>query len=253
WLEESFKKAVSGQSFVVSCSHFITGCFDFILYEGGNNQLTPGNGLSTTIKESSDELNPSAAIPANNIVAPQRRTLGDYFALAVATVGVGYFPIAPGTMGSLVGAGVYLTIWAGIDSILTSNALAKRLTALYVFTPELALMLVVIFLVTMVGIWAATRAEKLVRKKDPSIVVIDEVAGQMIALLSGPFWLHTWWSVLSAFLLFRLFDIWKPYPIRRLERLESGLGIMADDVLAGAYALIVNSVLISAYLLLFPG
>jgi phosphatidylglycerophosphatase A len=71
--------------------------------------------------------------------------------------------------------------------------------------------------------------------------------------LSGPFWLHTWWSIFTAFLLFRAFDIWKPYPIRKLEDLETGLGIMADDLAAGAYALIVNSVLISAYLLLFPG
>jgi phosphatidylglycerophosphatase A len=84
-------------------------------------------------------------------------------------------------------------------------------------------------------------------------VVIDEVAGQMIALLSGPFWLPTWWSILSGFILFRLFDIWKPYPIRRLESLESGLGIMADDVVAGVYALIVNSALISLYLILFAG
>ena len=121
-----------------------------------------------------------------------------------------------------------------------------------VWTPQMSFMLVAIFLVTMAGIWAASRAEKLLRKKDPSAVVVDEVAGQMIALLSGPFFIHTWWSIFTAFILFRVFDIWKPYPIRRLERLESGLGIMADDVLAGAYALIVNSVLISAYLLLFP-
>ncbi|PYS72134.1 MAG: phosphatidylglycerophosphatase A, partial [Acidobacteria bacterium] len=80
---------------------------------------------------------------------------------------------------------------------------------------------------------------------------IDEVAGQMIALLSGPLWLPTWWSVLTAFILFRAFDIWKPYPIRRLEALESGLGIMADDLLAGVYALIVNSLLIAGYLLMF--
>ena len=110
-------------------------------------------------------------------------------------------------------------------------------------------MLLLIFIVSIVGIWAATRAEKTTQKKDPSIVVIDEVAGQMIALLLGPFWIHTWWSILSAFVLFRLFDIWKPYPIRRLEALESGLGIMADDILAGVYALIANSILISAYLL----
>lgn len=181
-----------------------------------------------------------------------KRTLSDYVALAIATCGVGYFPIAPGTMGSLVGVGLYLSIWAGSFSLLESNALRGRLNLLYVFTPQLALMLVVIFVVTMGGIWAATRAGKLLRKKDPSIVVVDEVAGQMIALLSGPFWIHTWWSIFTAFLLFRLFDIWKPYPIRKLEALEAGLGIMADDVAAGAYALIVNSVLISAYLLLFP-
>jgi phosphatidylglycerophosphatase A len=202
------------------------------------------------VKESSDELDPDGA--ASPAVVPKRKTPGDYLALALATCGVGYFPIAPGTMGSLVGVGLYLALWAGAGSVLSSHAFAKRLTSLSVWTPQMTFMMVAIFVVTMVGIRAATRVERLVRKKDPGIVVIDEVAGQMIALLSGPLWVHTWWSILMAFLLFRGFDIWKPYPIRRLERLESGLGIMIDDVLAGAYALIVNSILISAYLLLFP-
>lgn len=192
-------------------------------------------------------------VAADKIAPPKKpRTPGDYVALAVATVGVGFFPVAPGTLGSMVGVGLYLSVWAGMDRLLTANALARRLSFLYVSTPQLAFMLVVIFFVTMAGIWAASRTERLLKKKDPSVVVIDEVAGQMIALLSGPFWLHTWWSVITAFLLFRLFDIWKPYPVRRLEGLESGLGIMADDVLAGVYALIVNSVLISSYLLLYP-
>ena len=155
-------------------------------------------------------------------------------------------------MGSLVGVVLYLALWAGAGSVLSSHALAKRLTLMNVWTPQMTFMLVMIFVVTMVGIQAATRVERLAREKDPGIVVIDEVAGQMIALLSGPFWVHTWWSILTAFLLFRGFDIWKPYPVRRLERLESGLGIMADDVLAGAYALIVNLILISVYLLVFP-
>jgi len=205
------------------------------------------------VKESSDELNPAVPIAAEKVAPKTKRTAGDYLALAIATCGVGYFPIAPGTLGALVGVGLYLTIWSGLDQLLTSRALANRLTTLYVFTPLMAFMLLVILLVTLIGIWAASRTEKVQQKKDPSIVVIDEVAGQMIALLSGPFWIQTWWSILTAFILFRLFDIWKPYPVRRLEGLESGLGIMADDVLAGVYALIVNSLLITGYLLLFSG
>lgn len=205
----------------------------------------------STIKESSDELNPTVAVPATEVPAPTRRSASDYVALAIATCGVGYLPVAPGTLGSLVGAGLYLSISGWFYGVLEANAQRTGPNLLYVFTPLLAFMLLLTFATTMLGIWAATRTEKAIQRKDPSIVVIDEVAGQMVALLSGPFWLHTWWSILSAFLLFRLFDIWKPYPIRRLERLESGLGIMADDVLAGVYALIANSALISIYLLLF--
>ncbi len=192
------------------------------------------------IVESSDELNPDVVTGVAIPSAPKRKTAGDYFALAISTCGVGYFPIAPGTMGSLVGVALYLTLWAASSRVLEANALVKRLTLLHIWTPQMTFMLV------------ATRAERLFRKEDPSEVVVDEVAGQMIALLSGPFWLHTWWSILMAFLLFRAFDIWKPYPIRKLEDLPTGLGIMADDLGAGAYALIVNSILISAYLLLFP-
>jgi phosphatidylglycerophosphatase A len=204
------------------------------------------------IKESSDEFNSALVSETNRPSATKPKTAGDYLALALATCGVGYFPIAPGTMGSLVGLGLYLFIWVESYAWLQNRAARGRLNLLYIFTPQMALMLVVIFVVTMVGIWAASRAEKLLRKKDPSIVVIDEVAGQMIALLSGPFWAPTWWSVLTAFILFRAFDIWKPYPCRKIEDLHSGLGIMGDDVVAGVYALTVNSVLISAYLLLFP-
>lgn len=203
----------------------------------------------TAIKESSDELNPTVSISEREVPPRKSRTSGDLLALAIATCGVGYLPIAPGTIGSLVGVGLYLAVWGGLYQIFEANAARGRLDLLYVFTPQLAGMLLLIFIVSMAGIWAATRAEKRTQKKDPSIVVIDEVAGQMIALLSGPFWIPSWWSILSAFILFRLFDIWKPYPIRRLEALESGLGIMADDLLAGVYALIVNSLLISAYLL----
>ena len=204
---------------------------------------------TSVVTESSDELNPPVAEAASAVPSKKpQRTFGDYLALALATCGVGYFPIAPGTLGALVGVAVYLGVWSGLYAVLQANVVRGRLNLLYLFTPQFAAMLLLIFLVTMTGVWAATRAEKLLQRKDPSAVVIDEVAGQMIALLSGPFWLPTWWSVLSAFILFRAFDIWKPYPIRRLEALESGLGIMADDVLAGIYALIMNSVLIATYL-----
>jgi phosphatidylglycerophosphatase A len=201
------------------------------------------------IKESSDEPNPAVAVPPTEMAPHKRRTAGDYFALIIATCGVGYLPLAPGTWGSLVGVALYFFLFVFSHHVLFARIEHNQFNQQLVWTLELTGILVVIFLVTIIGIWAASRVEKLLRKKDPSIVVIDEVAGQMIALLSGPLWLHTWWSILSAFLLFRAFDIWKPYPIRRLEALESGLGVMADDIVAGAYALIVNSLMISAYLL----
>ena len=88
--------------------------------------------------------------------------------------------------------------------------------------------------VTLIGIPAATRVAHALGKKDPSQVVIDEVAGQMIALIHVPI---NWHNVLAALILFRAFDITKPFPIRRLEHLPEGTGIMLDDVGAGIYAL----------------
>lgn len=206
------------------------------------------------IKESSDELGSTVVAPAPIVTrSGSSRTARDYFALAVSTCGVGYLPLAPGTWGSLLGAVFYLLLWSLSQRVLFANAAMRRFSLVEVDIPQLAFMLIVIFLVSMAGIWAASQAERLSQRKDPGIVVIDEVAGQMIALLPGPFYVHTWWSIISAFVLFRAFDIWKPYPIRRLEKLESGLGIMADDIVAGIYAVIVNTALVSAYLLFFPG
>jgi phosphatidylglycerophosphatase A len=199
------------------------------------------------IKESSDELTINARA---SIVKPvEARTLKDYLALIIATCGVGYIPLAPGTWGSLVGVAFYLSLFAFGHHVLFAGVEHNRFTQEQVWMVEFSVVLVAILLVTMIGAWAASRAENLFGRKDPAPVVIDEVAGQMVALLSGPLWLHTWWSILAAFLLFRAFDIWKPYPIRQLEGLESGLGIMGDDIAAGAYALTVNSLLISGYLL----
>lgn len=197
------------------------------------------------IKESSDELNPSITVPANEIPTRKQRTADDYFALAVATCGVGYFPVAPGTLGSLVGVLIFLTTRRLTRLLLVPYAFRHQFNFFALQQIESAVMLLVILLVTLGGIWAASRAESLFGKKDPGAVVIDEVSGQMIALLSASFFIGGVWSVVSAFILFRAFDIWKPYPIRRLEALESGLGIMCDDVAAGLYAAIVNTVLIA--------
>ena len=203
------------------------------------------------IKESSDELNPANSVSTTAVAPPARRSAIDYVALAVATCGVGYFPIAPGTLGSLVGVGLFVALSSMVHTVLEAYARRHLGAAVYILSSKWTFELAACFLVTMIGIWAASRAERLMQKKDPSAVVIDEVAGQMIALLSGPFWIQTWWGLITAFVFFRLFDIWKPYPIRRLEELESGLGIMADDVLAGIYALILNLVLVTGYLFIF--
>ena len=173
-----------------------------------------------SLKESSDELNPTVAVPAGAVPPPKRKLSGlDYVALAFSTWGVGYLPLMPGTFGSLVGIGVFLLLGT------------------------LVLQVVGVIVATGLGIWAASRTEQILRLKDPGKVVVDEVAGQMIALLPvSVFALGKWWIILS-FILFRLFDIFKPYPARRFESLRSGWGIMMDDVAAGAYAAVIVALL----------
>ncbi|MBA3354645.1 MAG: phosphatidylglycerophosphatase A [Pyrinomonadaceae bacterium] len=199
------------------------------------------------IKESSDELN-RAVVTADTVVTLPRteRSAKDYLALALGTCGVGYLPIAPGTWGSIVGVGIYLLLqysaFRFIQLFFPQNSFVRFLP----WPIFMAAQLVLITLITLVGIWAASRTEKLLGRKDPGKVVIDEVAGQLIALLPlVPRHDPGWMSILAAFLLFRLFDIIKPYPARRLEGLESGLGIMADDIVAGAYAAVATSIIIA--------
>jgi phosphatidylglycerophosphatase A len=100
--------------------------------------------------------------------------------------------------------------------------------------------------VTLIGIPAATRVARALANGDPSQVVIDEVAGQMIALIGAPL---NWRCLLAGLILFRVFDITKPFPLRRLERLPEGTGIMLDDVGAGLYALGVMQLLQHSHLL----
>ena len=98
-----------------------------------------------------------------------------------------------------------------------------------------AINLILFLLFCLLGIWAAGRATKIFQTKDPHQTVIDEVIGQLIVFLFVPFGVD-WYFVLAGFLLFRLFDIWKPYPIDSLQNLPAGIGVCADDILAGVYA-----------------
>ena len=136
--------------------------------------------------------------------------------MLIATLfGVGLIPIAPGTCGSLVALPI---AWA----------ISGRSGAF-----GLALVLAVVFTV---GCWAAGVVAKASGVRDPGAVVIDEVCGQWLVLLATPLDPVAWGF---AFLLFRLFDIWKPWPVRWVDQhVKGGLGIMLDDVAAAGYALL---------------
>jgi len=99
--------------------------------------------------------------------------------------------------------------------------------------------------VVVVGIWASHRVEAVLGRKDPGVIVIDEVAGMMVAVLLLP---RTLGVLLCAFLLFRIFDIWKPFPAREAQDLRGGFGVVVDDLIAGVYAL----VLLMGARMLFP-
>ena len=89
--------------------------------------------------------------------------------------------------------------------------------------------------VVLVGTWASHRVEAVLERKDPGVIVIDEVAGMMVAVLFLP---RTLGVLVCAFLLFRLFDIWKPFPAREAQALRGGFGVVVDDLIAGVYALV---------------
>ncbi|MGI9065888.1 MAG: phosphatidylglycerophosphatase A family protein [Pyrinomonadaceae bacterium] len=206
------------------------------------------------VKESSDELNPPE-VTVDPVVAQPRpaRSLKDYLALAIATCGVGYLPLAPGTWGSLVGVGLFYFLRYAVAEVhllaldnqwITKDAFGEGLERLNFFLT--AVLLLVIGVITVVGTWAASRTEKIIGRKDPGIVVIDEVAGQLVAFVFVPafyFGILVPPIIIVGFVAFRFFDIVKPYPARRLESLPAGLGIMADDIVAGMYAAVVVSVL----------
>lgn len=132
--------------------------------------------------------------------------------------GCGFVPKAPGTIGAL---GALPFAWLFYES-----------TGAPMWT-----ILILVLLLTGPAVWAAEVVANDRQLKDPQIVVIDEVLGTWITLAGATSW--NWKSVLAAFLLFRLFDITKPQPVRKLESLGGGLGIVADDLMAGIYAALV--------------
>ena len=144
------------------------------------------------------------------------RATGGWFdraALGIATIGpCGHAPAAPGTVGSLAGLVLF---WA----VRASGSLAVEG--------------LVLLAVTAVGVVVASRAEAAYRRRDPGLIVIDETAGMLLTLAAVPVGFG---GAVVGFLAFRLFDIVKPFPARRAERLPGGWGVMADDLVAGLYA-----------------
>ena len=146
-------------------------------------------------------------------------------AVFLATVAYcGYFPIAPGTVGSAAGLVVYLLVWWTRSPIVEVGLIAAIFAA---------------------GVWAATEAERFFGGIDPGPVVIDEVLGMLVTLAFMPVVPAT---ALAGFVLFRIFDVIKPYPANRFERLHGGFGVMADDAMAAVYA----NLVLRALLYLLP-
>jgi phosphatidylglycerophosphatase A len=134
-------------------------------------------------------------------------------AVFIATVGYcGYFPFAPGTVGSAAGLVVYMLVQ---------------------WTQSPAVEIGVIAVLFLAGVWAATTAERHFGGIDPGPIVVDEVVGMLITLALIPVGLS---GAIAGFVLFRIFDVIKPYPAGRFESLHGGLGVMADDAMAAVYA-----------------
>jgi len=158
-------------------------------------------------------------------VAAKSKSNAPLWATLVATFfGAGRLKPGPGTWGSIA----TVIVWALASSRIpiTSRTWATVIAAAAV---------------TLIGIPAATLVARASGSKDPQFIVIDEVAGQLVALIAVPL---AWKTLLAGLILFRVFDIWKPFPIRRLERLPEGTGIVVDDLGAGFYALAVMHLLL---------
>lgn len=173
-------------------------------------------------------MNEASAI--SQPISPPSRHSPLWATLVATFFGIGFLKLAPGTWGSLA----TVILWAtAIPWIPVANRSCATIT--------------VAVIVTLIGIPAATRVSRAFGLKDPQFIVIDEVAGQLTTLIGVPL---AWKTFLAGFILFRVFDIWKPFPIQRLERLPEGSGIVVDDLGAGIYALAVMHLLLHFGLLM---
>jgi phosphatidylglycerophosphatase A len=219
-------------------------------------------------------MKPSTETPATTSLEKPR------FAYAIATaLGAGYLKPGPGTWGSLVGLIIavvshpyswFVILGKGIQLGTGANTplLAGRLGAFVLLVPSIVVWVVLAYL----GVRCSSQVAEFARAKDPQYVVIDEVSGVQLALILGlaplatpgtflhlrdasAFALYTgmsllnWKYLLAGFVLFRIFDIAKPFPCRRIEHLPAGWGIMADDWMAGAYTAICLRLALHFYLL----
>ncbi len=170
----------------------------------------------------------------------------DNTALALTTFGVGYIPGAPGTYGSMVGVVIYV-FFSWFETHAALHGVATGIKFEQAMAIHWALNAVLLTAFCLVGIWASGRSIPVLGNSDPSEAVVDEVMGQLITFLFIPFTL-SWPFILAGFLLFRLFDIWKPYPIDDLQSLPGGIGVCADDIIAGVYAGICLAIGYAVYL-----
>jgi phosphatidylglycerophosphatase A len=169
----------------------------------------------------------------SSATSPQPGRPKPRISLAIATAfGLGYLPKAPGTWGSLAG----ILIYSLTQYYFPLTAISGGRPQIYDRVSWAAWTgLPITVVIALVGVWCATRAAEFSGMKDPQFVVIDEVSGQHIAYLFS-LTLLDWKYLLLGFILFRVFDIWKPFPARQAESLPGGWGIMADDWIAGIYA-----------------
>lgn len=176
----------------------------------------------------------------------EKKSFLDYFSIALTTFGVGFIPLAPGTWGSIVGVLIYL-FFAQIEVNSSDFFSLKDLKDAQVTAWIHVINLILFLIFCILSVWASGRATQIFQNKDPQKVVVDEVIGQLIVFLFVPFNI-SWKLILAGFILFRLFDIWKPYPIDSLQNLPAGIGVCADDILAGVYAGTVLSIFYAASL-----